>query len=39
MLFTDEGAYNAHPDHVAFVEQRWMVEVDQFMEIDYLPLE
>ncbi|MEH6581337.1 MAG: Dabb family protein [Halioglobus sp.] len=41
MFFADESVYqdyNADPDHAAFVEQRWMVEVDQFMEIDYLPL-
>ena len=27
--------YNAHPDHVAFVQQRWMKEVEDFMEIDF----
>ncbi|MEH6593552.1 MAG: Dabb family protein [Halioglobus sp.] len=42
MFFADDSAYqsyNTDPEHTAFVEQRWMVEVDQFMEIDYLPLE
>lgn len=28
-------AYNNHPDHIAFVQQRWMKEVDDFLEIDY----
>ncbi|HEX2525814.1 MAG TPA: Dabb family protein [Geminicoccus sp.] len=31
-------AYNEHPDHVAFVRERWVPEVDAFMEIDYAPL-
>jgi hypothetical protein len=29
--------YNAHPDHVRFVETRWKTEVLDFMEIDYIP--
>jgi hypothetical protein len=29
------GAYNEHPDHVRFVEQRWLSEVSDFLEIDY----
>ena len=29
------AAYNAHPDHVRFVEQRWLGEVSDFLEIDY----
>jgi len=29
------AAYNAHPDHVRFVEQRWLAEVADFLEIDY----
>lgn len=33
----DYDAYNEHPVHTAFVQQRWEVEVDQFMEIDYKP--
>ena len=38
MEFADEAAYaayNAHPDHVRFVEQRWLAEVADFLEIDY----
>ena len=38
MEFADEAAYaayNAHPDHVRFVEQRWLAEVSDFLEIDY----
>lgn len=27
--------YNNHPDHVAFVQQRWLKEVEDFMEIDF----
>ena len=32
---TAYAAYNAHPDHVRFVEQRWLAEVSEFLEIDY----
>jgi hypothetical protein len=38
MEFPDEAAYaayNDHPDHVRFVEQRWLPEVSDFLEIDY----
>ena len=38
MEFADEAAYagyNAHPDHVRFVEGRWLPEVAEFLEIDY----
>jgi hypothetical protein len=41
MEFDDEAAYagyNAHPDHTAFVQGRWVPEVEEFMEIDYVPL-
>lgn len=41
MEFADQAAYDAynrHPDHVAFVEGRWIPEVDEFLEIDYAPL-
>ena len=37
MEFVDDAAYRAydsHPDHVAFVEQRWVPEVTSFVEID-----
>src|SRR3954451_10202408 len=27
--------YNKHPDHVAFVQVRWLKEVEDFLEIDY----
>lgn len=30
--------YNNHPDHVQFVQQYWLNEVDDFLEIDYEPL-
>ena len=29
------AAYNEHPDHVRFVEGRWLPEVREFLEIDY----
>ncbi len=31
----DYEAYNTHPLHVDFVNNRWMHEVAAFMEIDY----
>ncbi len=30
--------YNDHPDHVAFVRDRWVPEVKDFLEIDYVGL-
>ena len=41
MEFADESAYqayNEHPEHVAFVEQRWDEEVAAFLEIDTVAL-
>lgn len=41
MEFADPAAYslyNDHPDHVAFVRDRWVPEVESFLEIDYVPL-
>ncbi|WP_322989574.1 Dabb family protein [Hoeflea sp.] len=41
MEFADQQAYdfyNDHPDHVAFVRDRWLPEVKEFLEIDYEPL-
>ena len=41
MEFADAGAYasyNGHPDHVRFVEERWLNEVEDFLEIDYAAL-
>lgn len=29
------AAYIEHPDHVRFVEERWLPEVTDFLEIDY----
>lgn len=40
MEFADQAsytAYNEHPEHVRFVEQRWLPEVADFLEIDYAP--
>ena len=41
MEFADQAAYdayNTHPAHVAFVADRWVPEVEDFLEIDYTPL-
>ncbi|SIO28739.1 Dabb family protein [Agromyces cerinus] len=41
MEFADQDAYeayNAHPVHVAFVRDRWVPEVEDFLELDYVPL-
>ena len=38
MEFADRSAYdryNEHPDHVRFVQQRWVPEVSEFLELDY----
>ena len=38
MEFADRAAYeryNEHPDHVRFVEERWLAEVRDFLELDY----
>jgi heme-degrading monooxygenase HmoA len=32
---SDYDAYNVHPHHIAFVENRWKPEVADFLEIDY----
>ena len=40
MEFAGQAAYsgyNDHPDHVAFVRDRWIPEVEAFLEIDYKP--
>jgi hypothetical protein len=29
--------YNRHADHVRFVAERWLAEVEDFLEIDYVP--
>ena len=38
MEFADRSAYdryNEHPDHIRFVQQRWLTEVSEFLELDY----
>jgi heme-degrading monooxygenase HmoA len=38
MEFADRAAYaryNEHPDHIRFVQQRWLPEVSEFLELDY----
>ncbi|MEZ5070855.1 MAG: Dabb family protein [Bacteroidales bacterium] len=38
MIFENQAAYdayNGHPDHVAFVAERWVPEVADFLEIDF----
>jgi hypothetical protein len=38
MEFADRAtydAYDAHPDHVVFVTQRWTSEVADFLEVDF----
>jgi Stress responsive A/B Barrel Domain len=38
MEFADRTTYeryNEHPDHVRFVEERWVPEVSAFLELDY----
>jgi len=42
MTFADQpayDAYNVHPDHVGFVEGRWVPEVAAFDELDLVPLD
>jgi heme-degrading monooxygenase HmoA len=42
MEFANQAAYdgyNLHPDHVAFVQGRWIPEVAAFTEIDYVVLD
>jgi|GEM_PF-1262272 hypothetical protein len=41
MRFADQAAYdgyNSHPVHVAFVQERWLPEVEAFIELDYVSL-
>lgn len=41
MDFADQAsydAYNTHPTHVAFVRDRWDVEVADFQELDFVQL-
>ncbi|MEW9834825.1 Dabb family protein [Mesorhizobium marinum] len=42
MEFADQAAYqsyNDHPVHVAYVRDRWVPEVEDFLEIDYVLLD
>jgi hypothetical protein len=39
MEFAGQAAYdgyNGHPDHVRFVQERWLPEVSDFLELDYV---
>lgn len=39
MEFADEAAYafySEHPEHSRFVQERWIPEVTEFMELDYV---
>ncbi len=41
MEFDDQNGYDiydSHPTHVAFVRDRWKVEVTDFLEVDYTRL-
>jgi hypothetical protein len=41
MGFSDQSAYdayNGHPAHVAFVRDRWVAEVADFIELDYVSI-
>jgi quinol monooxygenase YgiN len=41
MVFADQAAYdryNNHPEHVAFVRDRWVPEVEAFLEADFIGL-
>lgn len=41
MEFADAAAYdgyNQHPAHNSFVQERWVPEVADFLELDYEPL-
>ena len=38
MEFADADAYrayNEHPSHTAFVRDRWIPEVEEFLELDF----
>ena len=34
-IATRNERYNEHPDHVRFVQERWLSEVSEFLELDY----
>jgi hypothetical protein len=40
MEFADAAAYagyNEHPSHTSFVRERWIPEVEEFVELDFEP--
>jgi Stress responsive A/B Barrel Domain len=40
MEFEDQAAYdsyNAHPQHIGYVQNVWLQNIAEFMEIDYVP--
>jgi len=42
MEFADRAAYDAYngdPRHTAFVQDRWLREVTDFLEVDFAPLD
>jgi hypothetical protein len=42
MEFADRAAYegyNDHPEHVRFVQERWVPEVRDFLEVDYAAIQ
>lgn len=42
MVFQDQETYDAysnHPDHEQFIKNYWLRGVEDFLEIDYVPLE
>lgn len=42
MEFANQKLYNEysnHPDHILFIEEYWIKYVDNFLEIDYTPIE
>lgn len=42
MAFQDQETYDAysnHPDHEQFIKNYWLKGVEDFLEIDYVPLE
>ncbi|HTF29053.1 MAG TPA: Dabb family protein [Flavitalea sp.] len=30
--------YSAHPEHIIFVKDYWLKDVEDFLEIDYVPM-
>ena len=34
----DYNSYNQHPEHVKFVQEIWIKQVEDFMEIDYVAM-